>query len=305
MARDSNGVYSLPSGYLAVTGETIQASQHNPPLEDIRDALTGSLPRSGSAPMSAPLKAADGTVATPSLTFANAAGSGLFKTAAGIGVSVNGTQVGEFGSGGLIGALGPIGSFIFGTFSAALPKTVMPFGQTLSRALYPDLWTHAQASIAVGFTFYNNGDGSTTFGIGDVRGRSFFVKDDQGSSAANRITFGLSGIAGNLIGAAGGTQNQSLSTAHLPPHTHSGTTGGMNANNPHSHTYDRAFPAASGGIWPGGGGGTVGNSATATVTTDIQHGHSFTTDNGPGTSAGLNIMPPAMIVGCLLVAGGL
>jgi hypothetical protein len=34
----ANGVYSLPSGYLAVTGATIQASQHNPPLEDIAAA---------------------------------------------------------------------------------------------------------------------------------------------------------------------------------------------------------------------------------------------------------------------------
>lgn len=44
-------VYSLPVGYLAVTGETIQPSQHNPPLEDIAQAMTDSLPRNGSGPM--------------------------------------------------------------------------------------------------------------------------------------------------------------------------------------------------------------------------------------------------------------
>lgn len=45
------GVYSLPPGYFATDGTTIDVSQHNPPLEDIAQALTDSLPRDGSAPM--------------------------------------------------------------------------------------------------------------------------------------------------------------------------------------------------------------------------------------------------------------
>ena len=52
---DSNGNYSLPPGYLAVSGQTILASQHNPPLEDIASALSQMLLRSGAAPMSGPL----------------------------------------------------------------------------------------------------------------------------------------------------------------------------------------------------------------------------------------------------------
>jgi hypothetical protein len=55
MPRDGNGTYSLPAGYEAITGQTIEASQHNPPLEDIRDALTASLPRNGAAPMTGAL----------------------------------------------------------------------------------------------------------------------------------------------------------------------------------------------------------------------------------------------------------
>lgn len=51
MPRDSAGVFSLPAIYQAVAGTTIQPTQHNTPLEDIRDALTGSLPRNGSAAM--------------------------------------------------------------------------------------------------------------------------------------------------------------------------------------------------------------------------------------------------------------
>jgi phage-related tail fiber protein len=47
MPRDGAGVYTLPPGYEAVTGEIIQASQHNPPLEDIAGALTASIARTG------------------------------------------------------------------------------------------------------------------------------------------------------------------------------------------------------------------------------------------------------------------
>lgn len=47
MPRDGSGVHSLPSGYLAVTGDTIQPSQHNPPLEDLSAAITESIARTG------------------------------------------------------------------------------------------------------------------------------------------------------------------------------------------------------------------------------------------------------------------
>jgi hypothetical protein len=45
----SNGVYSLPPGYLAATGTTIQVSQHNPIFEDVAAALTLRLSRDGTA----------------------------------------------------------------------------------------------------------------------------------------------------------------------------------------------------------------------------------------------------------------
>lgn len=51
MPRDSNGAYSLPAIYLATTGQTVLASQHNTPLEDLGEAITASIPRDGSAPM--------------------------------------------------------------------------------------------------------------------------------------------------------------------------------------------------------------------------------------------------------------
>jgi hypothetical protein len=47
----SGGIFTLVPGYFATDGTTIEVSQHNPPLEDIAQALTDSLPRDGSAPM--------------------------------------------------------------------------------------------------------------------------------------------------------------------------------------------------------------------------------------------------------------
>lgn len=51
MPDDINGNYSLPNGYLAVTGEKVLPSNHNPPLEDIAAALTARFSRDGRAPM--------------------------------------------------------------------------------------------------------------------------------------------------------------------------------------------------------------------------------------------------------------
>lgn len=55
LSFDSSGNFSLDPGYLAVTGQKILATQHNPPLEDISAALSQVLLRSGVAPMIGPL----------------------------------------------------------------------------------------------------------------------------------------------------------------------------------------------------------------------------------------------------------
>lgn len=98
MPRDANGAYSLPAGYLATQGDTIQPSQHNPPLEDLASSMTASLPRTGVAPMTGPLKIADGTVGAPSLAFASQPASGWYKTAGGIALTINGALVEEWKS---------------------------------------------------------------------------------------------------------------------------------------------------------------------------------------------------------------
>lgn len=95
MPRDSGGTHNLVPGYLAVTGQPIEASQHNPVLEDISASLTGSLPRNGSAPMGANLPMAgfkvtgmaDGTAATDAVT------KGQLDGVASVESSINGATV--------------------------------------------------------------------------------------------------------------------------------------------------------------------------------------------------------------------
>lgn len=44
MPRNGSGVYSLPAGSIVANGETIDASQHNPPLQDIASDLNTARP---------------------------------------------------------------------------------------------------------------------------------------------------------------------------------------------------------------------------------------------------------------------
>lgn len=204
MPDDANGNFSLIGGYLAVTGETIQPSQHNPPLEDIASALTARLLRSGVAPMTGPLKTITGSKTSPAIYPNSNPSIGIYWTATGIAFA------------GTVAGVRFIGELIEWTRLTAAPLTVFPYGQTLLRASYPDLWTAAQTEIAAGNTFYNNGDGSTTFGIGDLRGRVIAGKDDMGGTAAGRLTTAAGGVDGATLGASGGGQSVTLVQGNLP-----------------------------------------------------------------------------------------
>lgn len=76
MPYDSNGNFSLAPGYLAVAGQVIQPSQHNPPLEDVSAGLSLALVRDGRAAMTGNLNMggfiarnlADGALVTDAAT---------------------------------------------------------------------------------------------------------------------------------------------------------------------------------------------------------------------------------------------
>jgi microcystin-dependent protein len=106
--------------------------------------------------------------------------------------------------------------------SSAPSGWLLCYGQAVSRTTYAALF-------AIVSTTYGAGDGSTTFNLPDLRGRSAFGVDNMGGTAANRVTSGGSGITGTTLGASGGTETHTLTTAQMPSHTHTTTASASSA----------------------------------------------------------------------------
>ena len=214
MPYDSNGVFSLVPGYLAVTGQTIMASQHNPPFEDIAAALSQVLLRSGNSPM---------------------AGIFNFNSFKGINLA-NGSSPTDAVNKSQIDNLSPVG--IVSAFAGATAPAgwLLCFGQAISRTSYAALFT------ALGTT-YGVGDGTTTFNLPDYRGRVLAGADNMGGTLANRLTAASGWTAGATIPNAQGSEVHTLTAAQMPVHGHG-------VNDPsHQHLFTR--PAMVGGTGRG------------------------------------------------------
>lgn len=85
-------------------------------------------------------------------------------------------------------------------------------GRALSRTTYSVLWSVISAGHA-GTTGdpapFGNGDGSTTFNLPDLRGRT-----------AIGAGTGPGGLSPRALGAKGGEESHTLTTAEIPPHQH-------------------------------------------------------------------------------------
>jgi microcystin-dependent protein len=114
-----------------------------------------------------------------------------------------------------IGAVGfvPVGVVVPFAGSTSPAGWELCYGQAVSRTTYAGLFT------TIGTT-YGSGDGSTTFNVPDLRGRVSAGKDDMGGTAASRLTAAGSGITGTTLGATGGAQTHTLTSAEMPSHTH-------------------------------------------------------------------------------------
>jgi hypothetical protein len=90
----STGVYSKPAGTTPSVGQVIDPVPWNALTTDLGNEITNSLPRDGSAPMVAPLKAAGGTVSAPGIGFASTPQTGLYLKGGGLlGFTQNGVDV--------------------------------------------------------------------------------------------------------------------------------------------------------------------------------------------------------------------
>lgn len=182
-------------------------------------------------------------------------------------------------------------------------------GQSVNRADYPALFE------AIGTTYGSSS--ATTFNVPDLRGRLPIGLDNMGGSDANRI-----GLA-NTLGTTGGTNT--LTTSHLPPHTHdlgnhthdlgnhthqhtptgSINTSGLGTSDPgtHTHSYgpqgtsggfglvDSATASSSGTVSTGPAGAhthTITGSATFTGTQTPTTGPSTNATSGPSSNSSGN-----------------
>ncbi len=183
----------------------------------------------------------------------------------------------------------PLGAIIDYAGSSAPSGWLLAYGQNVSRTTYAALF----AAIGV---VYGVGDGTTTFTLPDLRGRVVAGQDDMGGTSANRLTNQTGGIDGDTLGAVGGLETHTLTSAQLIAHVHTFTTS---SNGDHSHTYDK--PSA----------GVAGNnsfsvssfsfSSTSTGTSGA-HTHTGTTDSSGG-SEGHNNVQPTIILQKIIFAG--
>ena len=152
----------------------------------------------------------------------------------------------------LSGAVGvlPAGAVIPYAGSAAPAGWLLCGGQAVSRSDYAALF-------AIIGTTYGVGNGSTTFNLPDLRGRVVAGEDDMGGTAANRLTSGNSGIAGTTLGASGGAETVTLTSAQsgVPAHSHANTltnnavtSGNDNTDHTHSGTTGADSPDHSHGV---------------------------------------------------------
>ena len=89
-------------------------------------------------------------------------------------------------------------------------------GSQVSRTLYPELFS-------VLGTTYGSGDGSSTFTLPDLRGRTIAGKDgvnNMNNGPTNRLTSTYFGASGTALGNNGGAESHTLTTAQLASHTH-------------------------------------------------------------------------------------
>lgn len=106
------------------------------------------------------------------------------------------------------GNLSPTGSVTAYAGASAPTGWLLCFGQSLSTTTYAALFA------VIGYTY---GGGGGSFNLPDLRGRAVAGKDDMGGASAGRLT---SPINGAILGAAGGAQSHTLSTAEMPLHGH-------------------------------------------------------------------------------------
>jgi microcystin-dependent protein len=169
------------------------------------------------------------------------------------------------------------------------PSVALPcYGQEVNRVTYARLFTK------IG-TWYGAGNGSTTFNLPDLRGRTLIGVDP--GDATGRLAGLMSAAAPNNVG---GVAQHAISVAEMPAHAHGVTDPGHGhgVTDPgHQHTYTK--PTANGNTTVAGAPGpivgySVGDAAASANATGISINNGATgvsIQNSGGGSPHENIQP--------------
>lgn len=97
MARNGSGTYTKVNTFVA--GTTISSSDHNENWDDIAIEITNSVAADGQTTMTGPLKAANGSTASPAFTFGSDTDSGFMRSSANaISLVLGGAVAVDFGA---------------------------------------------------------------------------------------------------------------------------------------------------------------------------------------------------------------
>ena len=137
----------------------------------------------------------------------------------------------------------------------------------------------------------------------DLRGRVRAGKDDMGGLAASRLTSTTVTPNGTTLGASGGAQTHTLSTAELASHTHT--------QNAHTHTQNAHFhnvqyggsgsaarfvAAALDGLY----GGTGNNSYFTAISTTATNQNATATNQDAGSGSAHNNVQPTWVTNVII-----
>lgn len=252
MPRNSQGLYTPPLPPV-LPGELIESVWANTTIDDIASAITGSLPRDGSAPMVGPLILRNAPPTQPREAISKQYLEQFLAYATGM----------------------PVGA-VFAFASASTPAGyLLCNGQAVSRTVYATLFN------AIG-TIFGSGDGATTFNVPDMR--DWFVRGRGDSRQLGSTQTGAIQLHTHVVQDPGHNHGASQAAhAHATvPHSHGVTDPG------HSHSYGTLGGTGVVGLGAGSGIVTPANTSTSGTGISIQNAAPNTDSQQPAVAVAGN-----------------
>lgn len=186
MPRNPNGEYVLPSIYLAASGQTIRADQHNIPMQDIAQALTGSVARNGTTPMTGNLPMNSNRITGLAAATASSDAvrldqvtkySGYLNAVSGLALAANEITYATGPASAARTALTPFGRSLIAAADAAAGRTALALGPLATANIVP---------VGNGGTGANNaGSARNNLGLGAVATDNVVPVARGGTGATN------------------------------------------------------------------------------------------------------------------------